>query len=40
MANGFLLHRVSMIEIVTYFVTSAGEVVYRIEVQQRGKEVM
>ncbi|GLT43722.1 hypothetical protein SLA2020_176540 [Shorea laevis] len=40
MANGFLLHRVSLLKIVTYFVTSEGEVVNKIEVQQRGKEVM
>ncbi|GKU87178.1 hypothetical protein SLEP1_g1623 [Rubroshorea leprosula] len=40
MANGFLLHRVSLLKIVTYFVTSEGEVVNKIEIQQRGKEVM
>ncbi|KAM6553119.1 hypothetical protein CsatB_013881 [Cannabis sativa] len=38
--DGFLLHRVSSLEIVTYFVSSAGEVVHRSVLQQRGKEVM
>ncbi|KAA8535315.1 hypothetical protein F0562_030318 [Nyssa sinensis] len=38
--NGFLLHRVSSLELVTYFVTLTGEVVHRIALQQRGKEVM
>lgn len=40
MANGFLLHKVSSSEIVTHFVNSAGEVMYRTRVQQRGREVM
>ncbi|XP_031266338.1 uncharacterized protein LOC116124745 [Pistacia vera] len=40
MVDGFLLHRVSSLEIVTYFVTSAGEVVYRTVIQQRGREAM
>ncbi|KAH7546200.1 hypothetical protein FEM48_Zijuj01G0175400 [Ziziphus jujuba var. spinosa] len=38
--NGFLLHRVSSLEIVTYFVSSAGEVVHRTVLQQRGREVV
>ncbi|GMN56926.1 hypothetical protein TIFTF001_026042 [Ficus carica] len=38
--DGFLLHRVSALELVTYSVTSAGEVVHRTALQQRGKEVM
>ncbi|KAL5842047.1 hypothetical protein ACOSQ3_012650 [Xanthoceras sorbifolium] len=38
--DGFLLHRVSSLEIATYFVTLAGEVVHRTVIQQRGKEVM
>lgn len=40
LANGFLLHRISLLELVTYFVTSDGEVVHRIEVHQRGKDAM
>lgn len=40
MVNGFLLHRVSSLEIVTYFVTSAGEVMHKTVLQQRGREVM
>lgn len=40
MINGFLLHRVSSLEIATYFVTLAGEVVYKTQLQQRGKEFM
>lgn len=40
MANGFLLHRVSSLEIVTHFVNSDGEVMCRTRVQQRGREVM
>ncbi|KAL5547435.1 hypothetical protein UlMin_002666 [Ulmus minor] len=40
LVNGFLLHRVSSIELATYFVNSSGEVVHRSVVQQRGKEVM
>ncbi|XP_044463171.1 uncharacterized protein LOC123194091 [Mangifera indica] len=35
MVDGFLLHGVSPIEIVTYFVTSAGEVVHRTLIRQR-----
>uniref|UniRef100_A0A5B7BKU4 Tartrate-resistant acid phosphatase type 5 n=2 Tax=Davidia involucrata TaxID=16924 RepID=A0A5B7BKU4_DAVIN len=38
--NGFLLHRVSPLEFVTYFVTLTGEVMHKIELQQMGKEVM
>ncbi|XP_059635478.1 uncharacterized protein LOC132277657 isoform X2 [Cornus florida] len=38
--NGFLLHRVSSLEIVTYFVTLNGEVVHKILLQPRGREVM
>lgn len=38
--NGFLLHRVSSLEIVTYLVTLKGEVVHKISMQQRGREVM
>ncbi|PON92309.1 Metallo-dependent phosphatase-like [Trema orientale] len=38
--DGFLLHRVNSLELVTYFVTSDGEVVHRSILQQRGKEVM
>ncbi|KAL9445554.1 hypothetical protein AB3S75_018534 [Citrus x aurantiifolia] len=40
MVDGFLLHKVSSLEILTYFVTSEGEVVYRTATRQRGKEVM
>ncbi|GMI95056.1 hypothetical protein like AT4G30993 [Hibiscus trionum] len=40
MTNGFLLHRLSSLEMVTYFVTSAGEIVNKIVVRQRGREVM
>ncbi|KAM3012757.1 hypothetical protein FF2_025705 [Malus domestica] len=38
--DGFFLHRVSSLEIETYFVTSAGEVVHRSVLHQRGKEIM
>lgn len=38
--DGFLLHKVSSLEIVTYFVDSIGEFVSRITLQQRGKEIM
>ncbi|GMP35672.1 hypothetical protein CsSME_00008032 [Camellia sinensis var. sinensis] len=38
--NGFLLHRVSSLEIVNYFVTLTGEVVDRLALQQWGKEAM
>ncbi|KAJ7979627.1 Calcineurin-like metallo-phosphoesterase superfamily protein [Quillaja saponaria] len=40
LVNGFLLHRVSSLQIVTYFVTSAGEVAYRTVLQQWGREVI
>ncbi|KAF7806510.1 Metallo-dependent phosphatase-like [Senna tora] len=40
LANGFLLHRVNSEQIVTYYITSAGEVVYKTVLQQRGREVM
>ncbi|KAG4190366.1 hypothetical protein ERO13_A07G026200v2 [Gossypium hirsutum] len=40
MTNGFLLHRLGSLEMVTYFVTSAGEIVKKIVVQQRGRQVM
>ncbi|KAG7942597.1 hypothetical protein I3843_16G111800 [Carya illinoinensis] len=40
LVNGFLLHRVSAIEIATYFISSAGEIVHEIVLQHRGKEVM
>ncbi|KAL8133328.1 hypothetical protein AgCh_008696 [Apium graveolens] len=35
--NGFLLHRVGSIEIVTYLVTMKGEVVYQTSLQQGGR---
>ncbi|TXG60779.1 hypothetical protein EZV62_012142 [Acer yangbiense] len=38
--DGFLLHRVSSLEIATYFVTLYGEVMHRTVIRQRGKEVM
>ncbi|XP_062157605.1 uncharacterized protein LOC133865250 isoform X1 [Alnus glutinosa] len=40
LVNGFLLHKVSSLEIVTYFISLAGEIVHRTVIQQRGKEVM
>ncbi|GAY56755.1 hypothetical protein CUMW_174260 [Citrus unshiu] len=40
MVDGFLLHKVSSLEILTYFVTSEGEVVYRTATRERGKEVI
>ncbi|PPR81829.1 hypothetical protein GOBAR_AA38885 [Gossypium barbadense] len=40
MTDGFLLHRLGSLEMVTYFVTSAGEIVNKIVVQQRGRQVM
>ncbi|KAK8654857.1 hypothetical protein V6N13_107453 [Hibiscus sabdariffa] len=40
MTNGFLLHQLNSLEMVTYFVTAAGEIVNKIVVQQRGREVM
>lgn len=38
--DGFLLHRVSSLEIVTYFISLTGEVVHKIILQQQGKEFM
>ncbi|XP_048423102.1 uncharacterized protein LOC103955964 [Pyrus x bretschneideri] len=38
--DGFFLHRVGSLEIETCFVTSAGEVVHRSVLHQRGKEIM
>ncbi|KAL3535075.1 hypothetical protein ACH5RR_003536 [Cinchona calisaya] len=38
--TGFLLHRVSSLEFVTYLVNLNGEVVHKIELKQSGKEVM
>ncbi|KAL4304321.1 hypothetical protein GQ457_10G002420 [Hibiscus cannabinus] len=40
MTNGFLLHQLNSLEMVTYFVSAAGEIVNKIVVQQRGREVM
>ncbi|KAM7472940.1 hypothetical protein LguiA_011123 [Lonicera macranthoides] len=40
MVNGFLLHRVGSLEIVTYLVSLKGEVVNRIYIKQRGRGVM
>ncbi|CAA3013622.1 Hypothetical predicted protein [Olea europaea subsp. europaea] len=40
MVNGFLLHRVSPLEIVTHLVKLTGEVVQSSALQQMGKEVM
>ncbi|KAJ6863791.1 hypothetical protein NC652_040361 [Populus alba x Populus x berolinensis] len=37
--DGFLLHRVSSLEITTYFVSSAGEIVNEAVITQHGKEV-
>ncbi|KAL3323124.1 hypothetical protein AABB24_040301 [Solanum stoloniferum] len=38
--NGFLLHKVSALEIVSYLVTLEGDVVQKIFLHQRGKDVM
>ncbi|XP_068648868.1 uncharacterized protein [Aristolochia californica] len=38
--DGFLLHRVSALEIVTYFINSAGKVAFKSTLHQRGKAVM
>lgn len=38
--NGFLLHRVGSIEIVTYLVTLKGEVVHQSSLQQGGRNVI
>ncbi|KAK6942269.1 hypothetical protein RJ641_027646 [Dillenia turbinata] len=40
MINGFLLHRVSSLEIVTYFITSTGEIMARATTRQKGREVV
>ncbi|XP_030456488.2 uncharacterized protein LOC115677454 isoform X1 [Syzygium oleosum] len=40
LADGFLLHRVTPLEIVTYFVNSSGEAVYKTVLRHPGKEVM
>ncbi|XP_022142999.1 uncharacterized protein LOC111012988 isoform X2 [Momordica charantia] len=36
----FLLHRVSLLETVFYYVNTAGEVVHRTELQQKGRKVI
>ncbi|XP_011017992.1 PREDICTED: uncharacterized protein LOC105121156 isoform X2 [Populus euphratica] len=38
--DGFLLHRVSSLDITTYFVSLAGEIVNEAVITQHGKEVM
>ncbi|KAG5569431.1 hypothetical protein H5410_059197 [Solanum commersonii] len=38
--NGFLLHKVSALEIVSYLVTLEGDVVQKFFLHQRGKDVM
>ncbi|KAJ6759157.1 CALCINEURIN-LIKE METALLO-PHOSPHOESTERASE SUPERFAMILY PROTEIN [Salix koriyanagi] len=38
--DGFLLHRVGSLEITTYFVSSAGEIVNEAVIKQHGKEDM
>ncbi|XP_027338778.1 uncharacterized protein LOC113852648 [Abrus precatorius] len=40
LANGFLLHRVNSMQIVTYYINFAGEVAYKTVLQQKGKETM
>ncbi|KAG9456280.1 hypothetical protein H6P81_000788 [Aristolochia fimbriata] len=40
MHDGFLLHRVSALEIVSYFINSAGKVVLKSTLHQRGKAVI
>ncbi|KAI3423727.1 uncharacterized protein J3R85_010721 [Psidium guajava] len=40
LADGFLLHRVTALEIVTYFVNSSGEAVYKTVLRRPGKEVV
>lgn len=39
-ANGFLLHKVSALEIVSYLVTLEGDVVQKFFLHQRGKDIM
>ncbi|XP_057495355.1 uncharacterized protein LOC130780380 isoform X2 [Actinidia eriantha] len=38
--NGFFLHRVSSLELVTYFISLSGEAAHKIVLQPWGKEVM
>eukprot|EP00268_Persea_americana_P047424 TRINITY_DN4941_c0_g1_i11.p1 TRINITY_DN4941_c0_g1~~TRINITY_DN4941_c0_g1_i11.p1 ORF type:complete len:326 (-),score=54.17 TRINITY_DN4941_c0_g1_i11:2660-3637(-) len=38
--DGFLLHRVSPLEIVSYFIDSASKVIFKSSLHQRGREVM
>ncbi|KAI4335577.1 hypothetical protein L6164_014212 [Bauhinia variegata] len=40
LANGFLLHRVTSLQIVTYYITSSGEIVYKTVIQQKGREII
>ncbi|XP_058114117.1 uncharacterized protein LOC131256994 [Magnolia sinica] len=40
MHDGFLLHRVSSLEFVSYFINSAGKVMFKSTIYQRGKEIM
>ncbi|XP_061338460.1 uncharacterized protein LOC133285267 isoform X3 [Gastrolobium bilobum] len=40
LANGFLLHRVSSVQIVTYYINLAGEVAYKTVLRQKGREAM
>ncbi|XP_061375624.1 uncharacterized protein LOC133317760 [Gastrolobium bilobum] len=40
LANGFLLHRVSSVQIVTYYINLVGEVAYKTVLQQKGREAM
>ncbi|KAJ4709619.1 putative Calcineurin-like metallo-phosphoesterase superfamily protein [Melia azedarach] len=40
MVDGFLLHRVSSLEIVTYFISLEGKVKQKKVIRQRGKEAM
>ncbi|KAK7304109.1 hypothetical protein RJT34_15163 [Clitoria ternatea] len=40
LANGFLLHRVSAVEIATYYINFVGEVAYKTVLQQKGREAM
>ncbi|KAK7304794.1 hypothetical protein VNO77_42683 [Canavalia gladiata] len=38
--NGFLLHQVSSVQIVTYYINFVGEVAYKTVLQQKGREIM
>lgn len=40
LANGFLLHQVSSMQIVTYYVSLAGEVAFKTVLQEKSTEVM